>query len=789
MPDSLRVRPPRVRSCARRSWALALLGLCAACARHQAARAPGRDLLAQAPHELWSVADGWRLTDTADGETVAWSVAREAQLRLRLPEPVDTELELELVPAPGRTGGTRLGVRLNGQELGDLELASKVARHALKAPASLWRPGANVLSFTGAALEQAEPGAVLFGLASVRYAARELRLKASPDPRLRPQGGRTYRLETLAPGELELAATVAGEGELELVVRGVDVWSGTARAEALSTRVFRAVDGELGGTCALPRSPEPLELELTWRSAQRESACELVRLTYAESAPVRRRSVLFVSIDTLSAQHMSLYGYARPTTPELSAFARDAILFQNCRANAPWTIPSYMSQFTGLLPSAHQLVSAAEIELTPDPTELQRIAPSRWTLAEFFRAAGYRTAAFVDNPWLMQGFGFTSGFDLYDTAAAQIPLENPEGGLRSIVPRVLAWLDGQPREEPFFLFVQAFDPHAPYAPTAPWRGRFGADGLLDPHWKVPVGREQAFAYGCIPQHVAGLAQGELAVAPLVAAYDEKVLEVDAAMAQLFAGLKQRGLYDEILIVFAADHGESTTGHELFFNHALLYNDALHVPLVVRLPGGEQKGRTIEPVVSLVDLYPTLLDFVLGDAQRGLHGSSLLPLMRAQGAARDVGYAELGMMEQASLESGGWKLIATQPLLARLHTQLSSPRLDRARFDALCPELAQGYFTDPEIARVLARRPAAREFLASSLAGPFFELYHLSEDPLETHDLSAEQPERVARMRATLEATRELGRGAQAAATFLAPAQPLDPAALEELKALGYGGDH
>lgn len=795
MPASHRVRAPRVPSSALRAALLALACAAAACTGEEPPRGPARELLAQPPHERWTLADGWRLTDTADGDSVAWCVVPESALRLRLPEPVDTRIELELVPPPGRADGARLGVRLNGHELGEVALGPDIARHALEAPAAAWRAGMNVLTFRSQAPGQEERGAPTFGLASVRYAGRELHLRASQDQRLTPEGGRTYRIETLAAGELEVAARVVGEGELQLIVRGVDLGSGRGRPEALATHVFRAASGALAGTCALPELAEPLELEFTWLGAARESSCELVRLAYSETVPARRRSVLFVSIDTLSAQHMSLYGYARATTPELAAFARDAILFRNCRANAPWTIPSYMSQFTGLLPGAHMLVPPEEIGLAPDPHELQQIAPSRWTLAEFFRAAGYRTAAFVDNPWLTHGFGFTSGFDEYDTAAAEIPLENPEGGLRSLVPRVLAWIDGRPRAEPFFLFVQAFDPHAPYTPTAPWKDRFATDGLVDPDWKVPVGRGQAFAYGCIPEHVASAVQpgelpSELAVAPLVAAYDEKILEVDAAMAQLLAGLRERGLYDELLIVFSADHGESTSGHGLYFNHALLYNDALHVPLVVRLPGGEREPSSIDAVVSLVDLYPTLVDFVRGPTERGLHGRSLLALLDdADARPRDPAYAELGMMEQSSLESGGWKLIATRPLLARLHTQLSSPRLDRARFDALCPELATGYFSDPEIARVLARQPAARAFLEQSLAGPFYELYHVDEDPFETRDLAAEQPEQVARLGPLLEAARERSQRAQAGATFLAPAAALDEAALEELKALGYGGDH
>ena len=803
MPRNHRARPRRIA-------ALALLAA-GSCGGDAPARLPGRDLLARPAHELreqpgtlapadarWPdfAFDGWRVERTAQ-RSVAWAVVREARLRLPLLAPIEREIELALVPPPGLAPGARLALKLNDQALGEIELGEGTALHTLPAPAAAWRAGDNVLSCKGAAYGRDEHGDVFFGLERVRYAARELRVERTERGYVLPSdGGLAYRLETVADGELHVRGASTGAGVLELVVRGVDPWSGTPRAEPLATRAFRAADGEVEGSCALARARETLQLELRWIGAEPGSVCAVAGLSYADAAPAPRRSVLFVSIDTFSAQHTSLHGYARETTPELAAFARDAILFRNCRANAPWTIPSYMSQFTGLLPSAHMLMRDPELERLPDPWELHQIAPNRWTLAEFFRAAGYRTAAFVDNPWLAHGFGFPSGFDEYDTQAADVPLSDPEGGLRSIVPRVLAWLDRREREEPFFLFVQAFDPHAPYAPVAPWKGRFGADDLVDPEWRVPVGREQSFAYGCIPQHIASAlhpAGGPeaLAVAPIVAAYDEKVLEVDAAMAGLLAGLKERGVYDEILIVFSADHGESTTGHDLFFNHSLLYNDVLHVPLIVRLPGGEASGRVVEPVVQLVDLYPTLLEFVLGDAERGLHGRSLLALMRGDedASARDVGYAEWGMMEQASLESGGWKLIATQPLAARLQTQLTSPRLDRKRLGEVCPELATGYFTDAEIAEVLKRNPAAQELLRKSLEGIHFELYRVAEDPLEVRDVAKDHPEVVERLLATMAMGREMGATAQGMASFLAPAKGLSEDDMAELKALGYGGDH
>ncbi len=767
------------------------------------------DLLARAPDQVieqpgelrpddagWPehAFDGWQIDEASEG--VAWSLVREASLRLPLLAPADAQLELELVPPPGLAAGgqQRVCVRLNDRALGELELDSGRTRHALSTPAAAWRRGDNVLSLRGSLVGRNDQGKNVFlGLRRLSYSGHSVRVERSRAGITLPAGcGLVYRLESVTDTRLRVEGSARGGGRLELHAREVDPLTGSIARADLETLGFSPERDVIRGECALPRVAGILALELVWTSAERESSCELSELRLVEHGEPRRPSVLFVSIDTLSAQHMSLYGHPRETTPHLEEFARDAVLFENCRANAPWTIPSYMSQFTGLLPGAHMLDRTGDLERMPETWELHQLAPDRWTLAEFFRAAGYRTAAFVDNPWLVRGFGFTQGFEEYDGAAAEIGLEDPEGGLRYTVPRVLEWLDRRAPEESFFLFVQAFDPHAPYRPVPPWKGRFERDGLIDPEWQVPVGRGQAFAYGCIPDHVAAAERpgeelpGELAVAPIAAAYDEKVLEIDAAMAELLDGLKERGLYDELLIVFSADHGESTTGHDLYFNHSLLYNDVLAVPLIVRLPGGERAGAVIEEVVQLVDLHPTLVDLVRGLPERGLHGVSLLPLVRGEGPARGVGFAEWGMMEQASVENGGWKLIASQPLFARPQTQVTSPRLDRQELGELCPELASGFHTDEEIEALLARHPEARRFLEESLAGPFFELYYLPDDPFETRDLAQSHPEEVARLLEYLVAGRELGAKAREQAVF-APPEELDPEELEELEELGYGG--
>ncbi len=762
------------------------------------ARAP--DLVVDQPGELrpdtahWGehAYDGWNL-ELERG--VAWAEARTASVRLPVLATGDLALTLELVGPHGHPDKpVRVNVALNGHALGELELGPEASRHVLSAPAAAWMRGDNVLALQGSAFDQVREKSVFFGLKRISYGKERLRVEpASPGFRIPAGCSLSYRLELLADSTLELAGRASGSGRLEVRMRRLDPITG--EAEKLGERSYPAEAGPLEVNLPLPRDKFVLELELGWLSTDPAAALELGLLGLREAQSARRPPVLFVSIDTLSAQHLSLYGYPRATSPHLAELARDAVTFRNCRANAPWTIPSYMAQFTGLYPRAHKLQAAVgEGRLDPTPWETQQMAPSRWTLAEFFRASGYRTAGFVDNPWLTRGFGFRQGFEHYDGAAADVPLSDPSGGMRSMLPRVFEWLDEGRASDPFFLFVQAFDPHAPYHATAPWKGRFDDDERIDPAWEIPVGERMAFAFGCVPGHVAYEMEptrplpDSLAVAPIATAYDEKIAEVDEALAELIAGLKQRGLYDELLIVFSADHGESTVRHDFFFNHALLYGDVLHVPLLIKLPHQAHAGTSVDSLVQLVDLYPTLVEFVRPEAARELHGESLLPLLEGTSAPARPAFAEGGMMEQFSVELEGWKLIRTRPIYGGNQTQLTHPRLDRAALGKICPPLATGFLDNAEIAALFDEYPKARKFVRDSLMGPFDELYYLPDDPEELHDLSTEHPERVQTLLAHAERLKQLGETARSQARFAVPPVELGEDDLEEMRALGYVGD-
>ena len=668
-------------------------------------------------------------------------------------------LELRL-PARDTSPAARLRVRLNGTDLG----THTADRGRLTCAAGdAWLPGANRLDLS---TEDASP----FGLGRVTYGAPIRVERADGTLELDPGAQATWLVE--GAGALRVVARGSGHGEASVTV-------GERRA---------SVAGSGAWELALRLAPAsgPQAVHLTWSGS---SAARLESLDLELEQPVARPPIVFVSIDTLAAEHLSLHGYHRPTTPNLEAFADEAVVFDRCRANAPWTVPSYLSQFTGLYPRAHSLDPPTDKEGRPRPRhtlvswQKQRLSPDHLALAERLRAAGYRTAAFWENPWFgVEPLGLARGFDRWLGPKGARP------GLAGRAVEGLGWLDGLDPTSPWFLFLQSTEPHGPYRAPAPFRGTFSKDLAAGP--SRPVAAEGEAAYGTIPQSIARGAVPEgsplpatLAVEPLRAAYDEEILAMDAAFGELIRGLEAGGWLERAIVIFAADHGESMDEHEFLFGHGALYDEHLHVPLVVRLPGGKHGGRRIADPVQLVDLVPTVLELVDLSPPRAVHGSSLVEALegRAQPAARPV-LAEGGSQDQSTLVDGRWKLIVSEPWTARPAAQRSHPALSPDQREALASELATaraaGGATFDE-----ARWSA--DWLRRTLGGERVELYDLRADPEERRDLAREHPDVVARLRGLLEAERR--RAEAVRRPEAAPGGALDPGALRDLEALGYAG--
>ncbi|MFP3941280.1 MAG: sulfatase-like hydrolase/transferase [Thermoanaerobaculia bacterium] len=332
-----------------------------------------------------------------------------------------------------------------------------------------------------------------------------------------------------------------------------------------------------------------------------------------DPAAGRRPNVVLVSLDTLRADHLSLYAYSRETSPELEAIARDALVFDRALASATWTLPSTATLLTGLLPVQHGLHTPGD-----------RLAEGAQTLAERLADAGYRTAAFTDGGFLSHEFGLGGGFGRYDTTG--LNLEEPKDAADTLEPAA-AWAVER-GGQPFFLFVQTYETHQPYV------NRDGfADPFLDPGYRGALGERVQVD----PRELRPAGPDLERVAAL---YDGEVARVDHFLGRFWRRLQEAGLDRTTALVVTSDHGEELMEHgDLEHAFGKVFDPHVRVPLVVRPPGGAPAQRIAAPV-SGVDVAPTLLELADPGADlqaEGLPGRSLLQVAGATegaGGGRD-----------------------------------------------------------------------------------------------------------------------------------------------------------
>jgi arylsulfatase A-like enzyme len=341
---------------------------------------------------------------------------------------------------------------------------------------------------------------------------------------------------------------------------------------------------------------------------------------FAEDAP----NIVLVSVETTRRDSMSLYGYERSTTPWLDGYAEGGTVFENAFSQAPATARSVASLITGLYPYS--------IDAEFERREKQKgafISSGFHTLAERLRAAGYATVALVSNSRLNRNNGYGQGFDFYDD---QQKLSQEEvvkaDGSRDIIDRAVRRLD--PLQAPFFLWVHLPDPHHPYSPAnqAAWEDS-QADQFAeyqDQYVHSEAGKITQ-AIRSVPDLSVELREAHLAY--LKGRYDSEILAVDKKIQRLLDALVAHG-YDEAntLFIVLADHGEEFLDHGDTLHSHTLYDELVHVPLLMRGPG-VPAGRRVEEVVELVDVSATILE-AAGVSREGVDGASLFELLSRAG---------------------------------------------------------------------------------------------------------------------------------------------------------------
>ena len=328
--------------------------------------------------------------------------------------------------------------------------------------------------------------------------------------------------------------------------------------------------------------------------------------------PPRGRTVVLISLDTLSPGRLGVYGGDPAVSPHIDALAREAVVFDQALAPAPWTLPSHMTMLTGLDPVAHG-VRGSRTPLSPDVT----------TLAEVLRDAGFDTAAFTDGGYVAARYGFDQGFDAYDDVR-NAPGKGPNGFAR-LMPGALRWLRAR-GDRDAFLFLHTFDAHAPYDEGDPevlerFRQRPVEAGPLDHE----LGRMRF-----IDQQNRMKVTDYHRLDQLLNDYDAGVHEGDRGVGEVLAVLRETGRWANALVLVTSDHGEAFLERGLHVGHGIALTDnEIRVPLVVRFPDGLGAGTRVDAVVGLVDLARTVLDTWGIEGPEETQGASLRPVVRGE----------------------------------------------------------------------------------------------------------------------------------------------------------------
>jgi arylsulfatase A-like enzyme len=525
------------------------------------------------------------------------------------------------------------------------------------------------------------------------------------------------------------AVAIAGLGGFGLALLAGRIARRAARAAAWTraARGWRGLAGIglaialalAGGIAALRAMPRPA------RIAVRDDAANL-----------KRPDVFIILVDALRRDHLSAFGYGRPTSPNLDRLLNESYVFTAAQTPSTWTIPSVASLFTGLYPSAHGI--ATGVDRVPEDAPL---------LAEHFRSYGYRTAAFVGNEIVTGSNGYAQGFDRFfpppspgwvyhqRTAFERIVtrMRKPASAAREwrLNQEVLRWLRATPGS-PHMVYIHYLDPHAPYEPLATDLRAVAPDapdGPADP----PLFRDYEHQltdpgcrdWECLAQPPTLPAED---VAGMVARYDGEVHHVDRRIGDLFAQLRAMGTLDRSHILLVTDHGEEFGEHGGWCHGHGIYEEMIGSPMAYRPPGGLPEGRRITRPTPLLDL-PYTLCRILGFETPPLHQGRDIPELLGQAApGRPV------------------------PVLSELPPSLYALRLDHWK--------------------LIRRGPAS---------SPDWRLYDLAADPMERTNLAAQQPDTLALLQGYLE-----GRLAEVSQTRLATiGSSSDPELLDRLKSLGY----
>jgi arylsulfatase A-like enzyme len=458
-------------------------------------------------------------------------------------------------------------------------------------------------------------------------------------------------------------------------------------------------------------------------------------LTNCRHMRSKKPNVLIIVLDTARADRFSFAGYHRNTSPYIDALASDSVVFKRAYAPDFWTLPSHASLFTGLYPSQAGATS-----------ETNHLPAFNATLAAVLKKAGYETSAFTCNPWVSKERGFTQGFDqFYEMWRPENRNWVPEQTNKTewaAVQMVLDWLNQRKTApNPFFLFINFNSPHMPYNPPESLRANF-IKSEYQPHEIDRLSKIKGMW-----EHLAGeLKLGERDLRIMSDLYDGEITFADHCTGKVIGQLKKLGILDDTLVVVTSDHGENIGEHGLIDHLLSMYETTLHVPLLLRYPKHFKAGTSFDDLVSLVDIFPTVLD--------------LCNIRKVSENLKTAGVSFANLDRQKRIF-----------IFAENDRPLNGIKLMNDRF----PTFDTGTINHP----IRAIRTNKHKLIWK--IGYSKELYDLQADPGELHNIAAEHPEICDKLHSILVRWTE-----QMPSTQDTPfMQGQDPESLKILRSLGY----
>lgn len=381
-------------------------------------------------------------------------------------------------------------------------------------------------------------------------------------------------------------------------------------------------------------------------------------------------NVILISIDTLRADHLGCYGYRRNTSPNIDKFAEQSIVFEKVYSQSPFTAPSHMTMFTSLYPSVHGINNIMAVN--DEIASTQRLSDSIITLPQILKERGYITSAFTGGAEITGKLGFDKGFDIYEEEDLLEWLTSAKYNRTFGETEIFKWIEKNQNRK-FFLFFHTYSVHGPY--ISPYPNKFSLDYTGKIRWdeylieRKEIERKEIIPYiNSSKHHLNTLNKffslvnisNKRDIEHLIALYDSSIFYTDENLKILFDKLEELNLLDKTIVIFTSDHGEEFLEHR-YFQHWRLYNEHIHVPLIIRLP--KKINKTIKEKSRLIDLTPTILDILnihYKPKNYQFQGVSLIPLLKNEDLNLNI-YSEntcpTGNYSFKSLITNqGWKYI-------------------------------------------------------------------------------------------------------------------------------------